>query len=458
MWNLVVRHITYPLWLRAKGHSNVLSDLREIRLRAVEKKSLVNKRQEQAVSDLMRHAYETTEFYRNRLKMAVAGGNFSARALRDVPTLSKEEIRNAGDSMLSRAFERSRLIAASTGGSTGTPMQFYRDQRCVERRRAQEIFADEQIGYRIGDRVGLFVASAHFDGRIERLKARVRNATYERLLRFDPSMCEDEDLEEFYRSFVRYRPEFLKCFPNALTIFVDFLERHGLRVPAPRAISCTGENVYDWQREKFERVFGCPVYERYATKESGVIAFSSPATVEMAVFAPGVYLEILRDDGSPCEAGEVGHAVVTDLYNYGMPLIRYEIGDAASWSSEEYGDTGFPHLAAVLGRDRDVVVDSSGRLRPGYLFVEEINKAGISGQFQVVQETETRLVLRVAGAEESDDELETLLERFRGIMGQGTSVALERVDSIPKDPSGKYRYVRSEIGLNRLASSSGSGT
>ena len=458
MWNRVVRHITFPLWLRAKGHPNVLPDLREIHARAAEEQALVRERQEKAVADILRHAYETTEFYRGRLKRVVAGGKIGSRALRDLPPLTKDDIRNAGSSMLSRAFQSSDLIAASTGGSTGTPMRFFRDRRCIDKRRAQEIFADQKIGYRIGDRVGLFVASAHFDGRMERFKARVRNASYERLLRFDPAICEEHDLEEFYRKFVRYRPVMLKSFPNALTIFVDFLERRGLRVPSPRAISCTGENVYDWQREKFERVFRCPVYERYATKESGVVAFSRPGVPEMAVFAPGVFLEILRDDGAPCEVGEVGHVVVTDLYNYGMPLIRYEIGDAASWSSEAYGDLGFPHLAAVLGRDRDVVVDSAGRLRPGYLFVEEINKAGISGQFQVVQESQNLLVLKVAGAVESDQELEYLLKRFRAIMGDGASVILERVESIPRDPSGKYRYVRSEIGLNRLGPTARSGT
>ena len=38
-------------------------------------------------------------------------------------------------------------------------------------------------------------------------------------------------------------------------------------------------------------------------------------------------IEILREDGSPCDPGEVGEIVATGLVNEGMPLLRYRTGD-----------------------------------------------------------------------------------------------------------------------------------
>ena len=64
-------------------------------------------------------------------------------------------------------------------------------------------------------------------------------------------------------------------------------------------------------------------------------------------------IEILDESGHAFGPEEAGRVVVSDLHNFAMPLIRYEIGDyAAPGEACPYG-RGLPVLRRVLGRTRN---------------------------------------------------------------------------------------------------------
>jgi phenylacetate-CoA ligase len=74
------------------------------------------------------------------------------------------------------------------------------------------------------------------------------------------------------------------------------------------------------------------------------------------------YIEILNDKDEPCQIGETGRVIVTGLRSFGMPLIRYELGDLASWSEPcEHGIT-LPVFSPDIVRIRDAEVDENGRV------------------------------------------------------------------------------------------------
>jgi phenylacetate-CoA ligase len=444
----MVRRCLYPLWTVADGNAGMVRYLRAFedidRLRPAE----LARRRQTALRAMMVFAYECCPYYREVFDRA----GFDARGARvedlgALPILTKAIVRERFADLRARKVAPRSVQEASTGGSTGTPMRFLRDRECVWKRKGQELYFDRRMGYDLGMKIGYFVSGSHYAGSVRGMYRRLRNATCERMVSFDPHAITVDYLRRFYREYQSYRPRMIKCFPNALMPFALYVKRNDLPVHRVATITCTGETLYARQKALFAEVFGAEVFEKVGTRESGVFAAECRAHQGLHVFTPGIVMELLDGDGAPVKPGEIGRVVVTDLFNRAMPLIRYEIGDMARALDDRPCPCGspLPRIARYLGRDRDIVIDSDGNPRPGYLFVEEIRHLDMPGRIQIVQPRRGELVVRVVRATLGSEEVHTLLGRYRAILGPRVAVDVEYVDEIARDASGKYGYVVSKV-------------
>lgn len=448
LMSAVVRNVFYPLWTIKDGDAaqlGLLDKFDDIDTTTVEQ---LRVRQQHRLQEMLEHAYENVEYYRTTFKEhGFSPSTPDPARFRVVPLLTKEIIRANLSRLVARNLPAERLIHARTGGSTGLPMTFVRDKECIYLRRAQELYFDNWMGYRIGDKAALFVAASHHDSFGDRWKAAFRNATCERMLRFDPHHITDEYMEAFAREYRDFAPRMIKCFPNSLAVFAEFVNRRGIELPRVSAVSCTGENLYSQQRRLFADTFGGEVFEKFGTRECGVIACECREHRGMHLFLDGAFVEILGENGNAAGPGEMGRVVVTDLFNRGMPLIRYEIGDLAVVAEHGVCACGspLPLIERIVGRDRDVLYDGDGNPKPGYLFVEAINSVDLEAQFQIIQTDWTELLVKVVNRSGGSLDLTELHARFQRIMGSRVRVRFEHVDTISRDPSGKYRYVTSQL-------------
>jgi phenylacetate-CoA ligase len=448
LMSAVVRNVFYPLWTIKDGDGAQLALLNrfdDIDSMTVEQ---LTARQQVRLRQMLEHAYENCDYYRTVFRECGLSRNSPDPArIGALPLLTKEIIRAKLPSLIARNVPPDRLIHARTGGSTGLPMTFVRDKECIYLRKAQELYFDKWMGYRLGDKAALFVAASHHDSFGDRWKAAVRNATCERMLRFDPHHITDDYMDAFVHEYREFAPSIVKCFPNSLGVFAEFVNRRGVRLPKVRAISCTGENLYAQQRRLFSDTFGGEVFEKFGTRECGVIACECREHRGMHLFLDGAYVEVLDDSGNPAKPGQMGRVVVTDLFNRGMPMIRYEIGDLAVVAENSVCACGspLPLIERIVGRDRDVLYDGDGNPKPGYLFVEAINSVDLEAQFQVIQTDWTELLVKVVNRSGGNLDLSDLESRFQRIVGPAVKIRFEFTDAIARDPSGKYRYVTSQL-------------
>ena len=241
----LIRHIFYPLWMIREGDKGILKYLKYFEFIDNLNQSDLEKRQEKKLKDLLIHAYENTSYYKRQFDES----GFNPHDMRNkeeilkIPILTKDIVRNHYSELAAKNIEKEQVAEASTGGSTGVPMIFLRDKESIYLRKGQELYFDRWMGHKIGEKIALFVAASHFDGTVNRLKGRIKNATFERMLRFDPHHITDEYMEDFVHQYVRFEPSMIKCFPNSLTAFAEFINRKGVELPPVRSISCTGESV-----------------------------------------------------------------------------------------------------------------------------------------------------------------------------------------------------------------------
>ena len=401
--------------------------------------------QKNGLKRILIHAYETTDYYKDLFaKCRLDPFNFKdVSELEKLPLLDKNIIKENVSRMISSRVPKVDLLKDSTGGSTGVPLEFYRDRECIRKRKGQELFFDRWMGYEIGDKIGLFVAARHSVKGARGVKGRFKNATFERILAFDPSRTDEKYMEWFYYKLKEFNPGIIKCFPNSLTIFAKYLKKKEYCGISPKAVSCTGENLYDEQKKLFEDVFQCPVYEKFGCFESGVIFCECSEHNGLHTFTEGAYVEYLTE-GRKSKPGEIADIIITDLFNYGMPFIRYKIGDKAIYTDRKCKcGSNLPLVQKILGRDRDILYTISGQPIPGYLFVEIFNKNKIPGQFQVLQHNINLVEVKIVRSDLFNKNHENLiLSKFKDILGLEYRIHLNYVVGIPRENSGKYAYVK----------------
>jgi phenylacetate-CoA ligase len=122
------------------------------------------------------------------------------------------------------------------------------------------------------------------------------------------------------------------------------------------------EKVEPSLRELVREQFGAKICDRYSAEEFGYLAIQCPDSEHLHPMQFHNYIEILNDKDEPCQIGETGRVIVTGLRSFGMPLIRYELGDLASWSEPCEHGIALPVFSPDIVRIRDAEVDENGRV------------------------------------------------------------------------------------------------
>ena len=204
-------------------------------------------------------------------------------------------------------------------------------------------------------------------------------------------------LDEQVRRIDRFAPDQLLCFASNLEALADvWTARPEGRPPSLRHLRTVGAHVSPDVRARMTQRLGLPIEDNYSSQEAGIIALQCPHGELYHTMAESLVVEVLRADDTPCEDGEVGRVVVTDLHNFASPIVRYEIGDYAEVGGPCPCGRTLPTLRRVLGRKRNLLMRADGsRFLPRAGF-ESFAAIAPVRQYQVVQhaldEVEFKLV------------------------------------------------------------------
>ena len=237
----------------------------------------------------------------------------------------------------------------------------------------------------------------------------------------------------------REKPAYLKAHAFTIRAILEESRRSGRLPEAIRAIIVFGEMLPHGTRELARELWNAALYDVYSASEVGSIAIQCPQHAGLHVQSEHVYVEILRDDGTPCAPGESGRVIVTDLHNFAMPLIRYDLRDHA-----RLGDTcpcgrGLPVLEEILGRSGQIAVDPSGRRFLGHLNLGFWTEVAPIIQRQVVQHTPSTLEVRyVAQRDLSADEKSGIARHIGNAMRYNYEITFTRTARIARNAGGKF--------------------
>jgi phenylacetate-CoA ligase len=180
----------------------------------------------------------------------------------------------------------------------------------------------------------------------------------------------------------RLRVSYLMGRPRTLQELAAEVLRRGETLPL-RALLTFGAETTDDARDACRAAFGAEMVGSYASKEAGLLAYDCAECGRRHISADATFVEVVDDRGRRVAPGEVGRIVVTPLFNFAQPLIRYDQGDLGVIGAGA-GHTALPVLDRLVGRTTDLFRFRDGRvLAPS--IPESIGEAAGAALWQVAQ-------------------------------------------------------------------------
>jgi phenylacetate-CoA ligase len=441
------RHALYPAYetgLRGRRTLAHFADYRRDQWLAPEQIAAL---QWERLKRLLEHCHREVPYYRRRwreLGITPADiGNLDDYA--QLPVLTKADIRAHAEELKADSWH-DRLMYKATGGSTGEPMRFGFTRESNDRRTAVMWRGYEWAGSRMGRRtLFLWGGAVGEPTRLHQFKDRLYNAAFARRVLNSFSMTE-ANMAGFADAIDAYRPEVIVAYVGPLLRLAQWLVENGRRIHRPQAIIGAAEALHEFQRGIIEQAFGCPAYNTYGCREFMLIAAECEKRCGLHVNTDHLVVE-LRNPAAASAATQTGEVVITDLFNYGMPFVRYVNGDMATASTAhcECG-RGLPLLSRVDGRVLDAIHTPAGHILPGEFFPHMLKDVPGLARFQLVQRRLDQLDLAIVrGAGFDDASLAYIRREVAKVLGDSVELCCRFVDDIPLTPSGKLRVTVSEL-------------
>ncbi len=402
---------------------------------------------------LLSHASRNVPYYAARL---AAAGFAPEQALtperwRRLPVLTRAEVQARFEALQSRELPVGMRVAGAvhTSGSTGRPVRVVKTE--VEQL-LWEALTMRDHRWHGRDFSGTLAAIRWYpDGMAVPPDGQRWNNWGAPVMHLSPSgpsagLSIAASSAEQARWLAAVQPDYLVAFPSLLPELARECRAQGIALTRLRQIRTVSECVDDAVRTLCRDAWGVPVHDIYSAQEAGYLALQCPQSENYHLQAESAYIEILNDAGEPCAAGETGRVVVTPLYNFAMPLLRYEIGDHATVGAACACGRGLPVITRIAGRTRNMLTLPDGRtlwprlseLRYGSILPVE--------QFQVVQKSLAELEVRLVTARPATaDEEARLRDIILARIGHPFELRFSYPERIARGATGKFEDFRSEL-------------
>jgi phenylacetate-CoA ligase len=419
---------------------------------SLERTQWMNKRdlqrlQFKRLQSLLRHAYENVPYYHHRLR-EVGLKPSEVKNLEDiakVPPLKRSALSENQDSFQAKNTERNELLSWQTSGTTATPIKFYRSKRDVSWGVGSELRGYNWAGYEVGDKLGLLwiVKPNQLRSLGFKFKKKLGRNTI-----LNVSNISVRTMSSFATRLHKVRPDFIRGYTGATSIFANFLLSEGKFDLRPRAVFTSASTLFSHNRKAIEEAFGCRVYDYYAASEVSHVAAQCGLHEGLHVSDENILMEVVRD-GEPVAPGEEGQILLTNLHSHAMPYIRYEIGDSGKILHDTCSCGRQLSLMKPEGRTYEYFLNSDESFTSLKDFQTAFEDLPIK-EFQVVQENYDEIVIKIAGGQGYSQKHTDFI--LKNIKDKGSAnIRVELVDSIPTE-SGKVRHVVSKIASPYLTS------
>lgn len=386
------------------------------------------------LENLLKYAVTHTDFYSSHQ-------NF--KSLEDFPIINKNIIRADYNKFISKKYSSETLFKVTTSGSTGTPFKAYQDAIKRARHIADNIYFNEKAELDLGERLYYFRVWNKINKK-DRLKKFMQN-----IIECDAGTFTKDAIGKLLNQMKNDNSKkSMLAYSSTYEALVTKIKEYELSTEgiSMSSIITMSETLPDQTKVNLGKMFNCPVISRYSNMENGFLAQQCISeNNEYHLNTASFKIELLKfDENSRVANGEMGRIVVTDLFNYGMPIIRYDTGDIAIMEDNGKCDWQGTIFSKVLGRKVDFIYSTNDEIISPHVITNTMWKYPDINQFQFIQKSQFNFILKL-----NSSVLEPMIEKdieinFKSYLGENANINFEYVEEIPVLNSGKRKKIVNE--------------
>jgi phenylacetate-CoA ligase len=388
--------------------------------------------QEKKFRSLLSGAASHAERYRHFAEIAGRAGPGLSSMLGALPILTKENIRRSPESVRTKLTLPSSGQRFTTGGTTGDPIEVWRDRLSAAFAQAAFWRGMAWLGLRPWQR-GIHLAGFGRGTWYGRLRMRLGRKWFLEACR------ERGYLSAHVPAFISsVQPHFIE---GLVYEMIRLGESCDLSAFGIRRVVTTGEMLYEGQRERLRSSYGADVSEYYGSNEVNALAFECERGTKH-VTDEHVILETV-DEGGRAVREEPGRILVTDLDNALMPLVRYELGDIGVLTDEPCPcGRRLSVLKHLLGRTQDAIRNASGETVTATYFAGRFKELRRIRRFQLIQRSLDSIEISYEKAREgAEEDADEIAREIRARLGEAVRVVFTEVGQLATTKQGKCMLI-----------------
>ena len=395
------------------------------------------------LSSTLNHCKQNVDFYKNILQ-DIDCGNITIEDFSKLPILTKDLIRKNGNALIATSFKRPEgqrnMQAFHTSGSTGTPMKVYRGNRNIIYTRAISLHY-HLVHQRDFDLSNVNIVTSN--------SYQLNAGSWASNIQTGPGykIPINEKSNVIFDHLIKLQPHYIQTHPSTLKRLIDISIERGQGLDSLVEVRTFGELLEANIKKACQEHWQVPLSNNYSCEEIATMAFSCPENDHLHVVSDNVYIEVVDDNGKPCAPGELGRILVTQLKNFAMPLVRYEIGDMGVMGEPCTCGRSTPVLTRIEGRVRNLVV-----LPDGDTFHPVFDEAAMLAvspikRYQVVQKDTNSIEINIMGEALSPEKETALQAVFQQTFKNNTHFKYKLIyhKDIPFSKRNKFEIFKSEI-------------
>ncbi|MFQ5964010.1 MAG: phenylacetate--CoA ligase family protein [Candidatus Scalinduaceae bacterium] len=378
---------------------------------------------------LLRHAYENTAFYRERFEEAgiIPEDIREKKDLEKIPFTTREDLRRP-EPLIAQGFVKNKLKSSTTSGSSGRRTTTYFDKRAwLKGKILLKLRARIACGLRPWCKIAVFSEVKAFNSFIKAVF--LRQKAFSIL----------DSIENHLSEIELFQPSAMYGFPSYFSLLAD----SDIKVN-PSRIFTSSEMLDLKTKRKIESVFKTEVFDVYGCTEVKEISWECPEHDGYHINNDWLLVEFIKNGKATTK--EDSSIVVTALYNYGMPLIRYKVGDTGRLLERKCPcGRGLPLMTPSQGRSVDYFMLPDNSTVSPYAMTCAIENIKGMRQYQIKQEEKELITVNVVPDNQFNRDMKNQIKFALEKILPGVTVQIKTVEKIERERSGKYRIVISEV-------------
>lgn len=403
------------------------------------KEDLKNYQFEQ-LKKLVKYSYNNVNYYKELFdKYNINPDIKSINDFKKIPFLTKKIIRNNTNKLISEKYSKHELNYATTGGSTGKPLELYKDPRESIYERA---FIDYALSkHNINNKEWYKKAILRGEIPEEGLYQIIGNN-----LILSSHHIKNKNIDKYIKQLTEFNPHILHVYPSSITLLSKYIIENDidLKLSNLKVILSSSEIFPEIQKKKVQKTFGVEICDLYGNTERTSMALGYSFD-NAYVFLPQYGFNEIIDN----------EIISTGFNNYAMPLLRYKTEDMVVKSEKEsnYFKNYFS-VNRIQGRSQDFIVGKSGILFPivSIIFGQHHIIFGKAERIKVVQNKIGKILVKIIPKDNisiKESDIKQFILNINKYSNNEFDINVELVASIDKTLSGKHKLLEQNLDINK---------